>query len=184
MMIEVWHMKRLIASVIVVVAFTFYAIFSRGGSTAQTVADSSSVDSGSAPGVAAAAQPAAVQGSEDSDDSEEYERSGALQPQQQTVTTPASTTGYADGTYTGSRADALYGVVQVRAVVQGGRITSVEFLSQPSGRRESDRINQRATPILIQEAVASQSANVQVVSGATLTSRAFMESLQSALSQA
>ena len=105
--------------------------------------------------------------------------SGSSQP-----ASAVSSTGYTDGNYTGSEADALYGPVQVQAVIQGGRITDVQFLSRPSGREESNQINSYATPILIQEAIAAQSADVQVVSGATLTSLAFMESLQSALGQA
>jgi uncharacterized protein with FMN-binding domain len=71
----------------------------------------------------------------------------------------------------------------VQVTVQGGKITDVQFLSHPTGNH-SDRINAQAVPILTQEAIAAQSANVQVVSGATLTSGAFMQSLQSALSQA
>jgi uncharacterized protein with FMN-binding domain len=75
----------------------------------------------------------------------------------------------------------MYGTVQVQVVIQGGQITDVQFLNHPSGREESNQINQYAMPILIEEAIASQSADVQVVSGATLTSRAFIDSLQSAL---
>jgi uncharacterized protein with FMN-binding domain len=173
-------MKRLIASVIVVVAFALYAVFTRGDSTVSTTANLGSTSSGSTSG-SLTAQPVQAQDSGEYDDEEDYAGSVV---QQQTPTSVVSSAGYADGTYTGSQANALYGTVQVRAVVQGGRIADVQFLSYPTGRRESDRINQNATPILIQEAIAAQSANVQVVSGATLTSRAFMESLQAALNQA
>jgi uncharacterized protein with FMN-binding domain len=170
-------MKRLMASVIVVVAFTFYAIFSRGNSTVQATANAGTDTTGATTGPVTT-QPA-VTG--------EYDDDEMVATQQQTVTTAApssAASGYTDGTYTGSRADALYGTVQVQAVVQGGRIADVQFLSHPSGRRESEQINAYADPILVQEAIAAQSADVQVVSGATLTSRAFMESLQAALNQA
>ncbi len=78
----------------------------------------------------------------------------------------------------------MYGTVQVRVTVGRGQIADIEFLTLPSGRRESDRINSYAAPILKQETIQAQSAQVQVVSGATLTSRAFRESLQAALDQA
>ncbi len=91
---------------------------------------------------------------------------------------------YKDGQYTGSVADAYYGNVQVKVLVQGGRIADVIFLDHPQDRRTSIEINNYAMPILKQEAIQVQSANVDVVSGATATSGAFRESLASALSQA
>lgn len=91
---------------------------------------------------------------------------------------------YADGTYSGSSADAYYGFVQVQATVQGGRLTDVAFLQYPNDRRTSQRINSQAMPLLRQEAIQVQSANVSGVSGASDTSVAFRESLASALAQA
>jgi uncharacterized protein with FMN-binding domain len=161
-------MKRLIASVIVVLAFTFYAIFSRNA-TEQTVASADGSGSAAASG-STAALPLA---DGDSDDPSAQLQSAVT----------AAPQGYADGTYTGSRVNALYGVVQVRAIIKGGRIAEVQFLSHPTGRH-SDELNAQAAPILVQEAISTQSARVQVVSGATLTSNAFMESLQTALDQA
>ena len=95
----------------------------------------------------------------------------------------SSSTGLTDGTYTGDSVAIKWGDVQVQVVVTDGKITSVEFLTYPTDQR-SQQINGQATPILAQEAVAAQSASVQVVSGATFTSEAFMQSLSSALSQA
>lgn len=91
---------------------------------------------------------------------------------------------YVDGTYTGSQADAYYGIVQVRAVVSGGKLTDVQFLQYPNDRRTSQYINQQAMPLLKDEAIQAQSANVNGVSGASDTSAAFVESLGSALAQA
>ncbi len=91
---------------------------------------------------------------------------------------------FRDGQYTGSVADAYYGNVQVKAVITGGKISDVQFLQYPSDRQTSVMINQQAMPYLTQEAIQAQSANVDGVSGATQTSRAFIESLSSALSQA
>jgi uncharacterized protein with FMN-binding domain len=104
------------------------------------------------------------------------------------VSTPApvaTPTGrYKDGTYTGSVADAFYGNVQVQVTVSGGNITDVQFLQYPSDRSTSRFINSQAMPLLTQEAIQAQSAQVDGVSGATATSGAFIQSLQSALSQA
>ena len=91
---------------------------------------------------------------------------------------------YKDGTYTGSSADAFYGTIQVQATIQNGKIADVQFLQYPNDRSESIQINQQAMPMLKQEAIQAQSANVDIVSGATDSSQAFMQSLASALSQA
>lgn len=91
---------------------------------------------------------------------------------------------YKDGTYTGSVADAYYGNVQVAAVIGGGKITTVNFLQYPDTHSTSVIINQQAMPYLQQEAIKAQSANVQIISGATFTSQAFAQSLAAALAQA
>lgn len=91
---------------------------------------------------------------------------------------------YADGSYTGSPADAYYGTVQVKAIISGGKIADVQFLQYPSDRSTSRYINGQAMPMLTQEAIQAQSANVDGVSGATATSGAFIQSLASALALA
>lgn len=91
---------------------------------------------------------------------------------------------YKDGTYTGPEADAYYGYVQVQVTIQSGKIANVNFVDYPQDRRTSARINSIATPYLVSEAIQAQSANVDIISGATLTSEAFMQSLQSALNAA
>lgn len=97
---------------------------------------------------------------------------------------PPASGQYKNGTYTGSAADAFYGYIQVQAVISGGRITDVVFLQYPSDRSTSISINTQAMPYLKQEALAAQSAQVDIVSGATDSSMAFQQSLASALSQA
>lgn len=101
-----------------------------------------------------------------------------------TSSLPVTFSGYKDGEYTGSVADAYYGNIQVKAIIQNGRITDVQFLQHPQDRQESVEINDQAMPQLTQEAIQSQNAQVDVVSGATDSSEAFMQSLSSALSQA
>lgn len=97
---------------------------------------------------------------------------------------PKKTGIYNDGQYTGNSADAYYGYVQVKAIITNGRLSDVVFLDYPQDRRTSTQINNYAMPILRQEAIAAQSANVNAVSGASATSPAFVESLTSALNQA
>ncbi len=107
-------------------------------------------------------------------------------PAQPTAVPPTAASNglYKDGQYTGPETDAYYGSVQVEVTIQNGQISDVQFLDYPHDRRQSQRINSIAMPYLTQEAVQAQSANVNIISGATLTSEAFAQSLQSALDQA
>ena len=105
------------------------------------------------------------------------------------TTTPAATKStngalYKDGSYTGSVADAQWGNLQVQAIIKGGKITSVQFLQYPNDRNRSIEINNYADPQLASEAIQAQSANVDVISGATDSSDAFIQSLTAALTQA
>ena len=101
--------------------------------------------------------------------------------------TPVATTNagqYKNGQYTGTSANAYYGNVQVQVTIAGGAITNVQLLDYPQDRGTSVRINQQALPILEQEAIQAQSANIDTVSGATDSSGAFIQSLSNALAQA
>ena len=89
-----------------------------------------------------------------------------------------------DGSYQGSVADAYYGNVQVQANVKNGQLVSVRILQYPSDRNTSRYINSQALPMLKQEAIQAQSSQVDFISGATLTSNAFVQSLTAALGQA
>jgi uncharacterized protein with FMN-binding domain len=91
---------------------------------------------------------------------------------------------YKDGVYTGNSTNAYWGNVQVKAVIQGGKLTDVQFVDYPKDRRTSQRINDYAMPYLQSEAIQAQSAQVDIISGATLTSQAYVRSLQSALTKA
>lgn len=97
---------------------------------------------------------------------------------------PVATGKFKNGTYTGTSADAYYGYIQVQAVVSEGELSDVQFLDYPSGKPESVEINSWALPVLRSEAISAQSANVNLVSRATDSSKAFIESLSSALAQA
>jgi uncharacterized protein with FMN-binding domain len=111
-------------------------------------------------------------------------------PSASTTSGPASSSGapagsaYKDGSYTGSVADAQWGYIQVKAVIAGGKITDVQFLQYPNERQYSVQVNSYADPQLTQEAIQAQSAQVDIITGATDSSEAFMQSLSDALSQA
>jgi uncharacterized protein with FMN-binding domain len=92
--------------------------------------------------------------------------------------------GFADGTYIGPVTDAYYGLIQIQASIRGGRLTALRVLRFPSDRRTSIYINRQALPMLRDEAISAQSADVDIISGATLTSRAFIQSLGGALKNA
>lgn len=112
------------------------------------------------------------------------QNSNNSQTQQHMQSMPGSMMGGKSGTFTGDTIDVYYGFVQVQATLANGELTDVQFLQYPSDRSTSVRINQQAMPYLIQEAIKAQSANVNVISGATFTSQGFIKSLQSALNKA
>ena len=107
-----------------------------------------------------------------------------LLPTSTPTPTPNPSGNYRDGSYVGQVADAQWGLLQVKAVVSNGQIADVQFLQYPSDRSRSVRINSVADPILRTEAIQAQSAQVDIVSGATDSSEAFIQSLSTALSQA
>lgn len=95
--------------------------------------------------------------------------------------TPSSTTGAS--TVTGDVAQTQWGPVQVQLTVQSGKITAVSVPQYPNGNRRDAEINEYALPILINETVQAQSADIDMVSGATVTSDGYIRSLQSVLDQ-
>ena len=86
-------------------------------------------------------------------------------------------------TIQGPAVDMRWGPVQVTIVVKGKVLTDVQATA-PTERSRSAFINNQAIPILRQEALQAKSANIDLLSGATLTSEAFAQSLQAALLQA
>jgi uncharacterized protein with FMN-binding domain len=107
-------------------------------------------------------------------------------PFQTTSTSTANGTppSYKSGIFTGSVVNAFYGNIQVQATITNGKISDVQFLQHPSDAMRSVAINEIAMPNLKQEAIQAQSASVAIVTGATDTSNAFIQSLQSALNLA
>jgi uncharacterized protein with FMN-binding domain len=96
-----------------------------------------------------------------------------------------STSGSGGGkTYAGSVAQTRWGPVQVSITVSGGKITDVAVPTYPSGNGRDVEINARALPVLRQETLDKQSADIDAVSGATVTSDGYKESMQAALDAA
>ncbi len=89
-----------------------------------------------------------------------------------------------NGTFTGSDFPNRFGDVQVRVVISNGHITDVQAIQLPSDRAESAYISQQVGPWLRSEVLQAQSANIDIISGATYTSQSYVQSLESALQQA
>jgi uncharacterized protein with FMN-binding domain len=89
-----------------------------------------------------------------------------------------------DGTILGDAVRIRWGTVQVQVTVSDGRITDVVAVQLPDNDPRSSQISSYAEPALRESALTSQSASIDIVSGATFTSRAYAQSLQSALDQA
>jgi len=100
------------------------------------------------------------------------------------VQVAANTNTVKNGIFTGKAFDAYYGMVQVQATIQGGRLLSVDVLQSPNHQRTSRAINKQALPLLQQEVIQAQSIRVNLISGATLTSQAYLRSLRDAIKQA
>ena len=87
-----------------------------------------------------------------------------------------------NGTFTGPSVFVNYGNVQVKITVVNGRITDAVAVKAPSGR--NDRWTNMAVPILKEQTLKAQSANIQGASGASYTSYGWFTSLQGAIAQA
>lgn len=103
----------------------------------------------------------------------------AAQPAQ-----PATASGYKDGNFQGADYTSPYGDVQVSVTIAGGKITAVAFDQLTAADGESARIHSQAGPMLRQQTLAAQSANIDGVSGASYTTQSYEQSLQSALDKA
>jgi uncharacterized protein with FMN-binding domain len=92
--------------------------------------------------------------------------------------------GNSGNVFKGSVAQTRWGPVQVQVTIEGGKIVDVSTLQQPDGNPRDIEINNFAVPQLRQEVLQAQSANIATVSGATVTSDGYIESLQAALDAA
>ena len=186
-------MKKFILSTSVTFLFVAYILFERRNIAAQVSLNPTT--NGSSSTVIATPTPIIISNEDGNEDGSPVQPPAtqpavapapvvAPAPIIKPIPTPAPKGQFKDGQYTGNSVDAYYGFVQVRASISGGKLSGVTFLSYPSDRSTSREINGQAMPRLISEAIAGQTANVTIVSGATDTSQAFQQSLASALAQA
>ncbi|MFC4616962.1 FMN-binding protein [Cellulomonas algicola] len=148
---------------------------------------------------AAADSPAAAQasgggsstgGASSADDSDAGTSDGTPDPSADTAGGSSGATDGAQGstgvsgTFTGAAVQTRWGPVQVQIVVQDGRITSADAVVHPDANGRDRQINAYAIPQLDQEVVQAQGASIDLVSGATVTSDGYVQSLQDAIDQA
>jgi uncharacterized protein with FMN-binding domain len=107
-----------------------------------------------------------------------------VQSQNSTSERASSNLNLKDGEYTSSVGDAFFGPLQIKIIVAQGKIDDVEFLKHPDDRPTSIQINEEAMPILKQEAITAQSAEIDNVTGATQTADAFKLLMKEVLQQA
>jgi uncharacterized protein with FMN-binding domain len=100
-----------------------------------------------------------------------------------TVSSAAASAGGAARTVTGKAWPTIYGPVQVRVTLSGGRVTAVTAVVYPTGTPRDQQINAYAIPELNAETLKAGNADIDTVSGATYTSQGYRGSLQSALDQ-
>ncbi len=116
-------------------------------------------------------------------------RGGGAKPGSTTTSAPPTTTTTtappaASRSATGPSVNYNYGVLSVKVTASGSKITNVSIASiNDGGNPYSQYVDKQSIPILEQEVMSAQSANVQGVSGASYTTAGFEQSLQSALSK-
>lgn len=110
-----------------------------------------------------------------------------------TETSPLPTTGKSTASpkgpeparsYTGGAVATVYGPVQVQITASAGSVTNVQVLQVPWSNATDKQINGWAVPQLNSQVVDGDATDVHTVSGASYTSAAYIDSLQSALDQA
>ena len=99
-------------------------------------------------------------------------------------TTRKKSSGTAAKTVTGPLVQTRWGPVQVKVTASGGKLTDVTVVQYPYYNPRDQEINDYAIPVLVKEAIDAQSAEIDMVSGATVTSVGYLSSLQSALDEA
>ena len=169
--ITTWLLSTISALVLL---FSYHTSTSPGAAT-SIVASGTGTDTGSTSG----ATPQTGSGSGDSASS--GSGSGASSD---SGSSGGSGSSSAAKTYSGDAVSTRFGNVQVEITVENGRITDSTVLQVPWNDHKDQEINSHAVPILNQEAVDQQSADIDMVSGATYTSQGYIQSLQSAIDQA
>ena len=152
--ITLWLLSTVAA---VVLLFSYRTSTSSGGTAAATAVSGGAGAPPARPDPATAPRPAATASSSGTSGSNDLQRLGRADP---------------------------VGPVQVTITVAGGKITDVAVPIYPDGNGRDRRSTPVRLPILTQETLAAQSADIDTVSGATVTSDGYKESLQAALDAA
>lgn len=101
----------------------------------------------------------------------------------QNGTSTSTTAPSATRSATGTDVQYRYGDIQLKVTEDGSKITDIEVVQEGATDGRSYQINSQAVPILQSEAMSAQSAQIDGVSGATYTSQAYAQALQSAIDQ-
>lgn len=109
--------------------------------------------------------------------------SASAPPQPAATSQPTAAATPNSQTVTGPAISYFFGTAQVQVTLHNGQITEVTALQLPN-EGQSAWISQQVEPMLRSEVLAAQSAQINLISGATYTSQAYAESLQAALDQA
>jgi uncharacterized protein with FMN-binding domain len=154
-----------------------------GADTTASASASSSSSATSSAKATAAAKPVATKnaGATKTPASGNSMASNSATPTAAATTAPA-TTAAINGTFTGPSVNVNYGNVQVKITVVNGRITDAVAVKAPTGK--NDRWTNMAVPILKEQTLKAQSANIQGASGASYTSYGWFTSLQGAIALA
>jgi uncharacterized protein with FMN-binding domain len=177
--ITLWLFSTIAA---VVLLFTYRTSLDSGGATASAavVATAPATTPTTTDPTADAASPQTPSSSASASSS----TSTSASPSSSASSSSSGSSSAGTKTYTGSVASTRWGDVQVSITVAGGKITNVAVPVYPTGNGRDQEINAYALPILRQETLTAQSATIDSVSGATVTSDGYLQSLQSALDAA
>lgn len=167
------------------------AASSRGAAGAQRSGGSSPANGGSGAGPGRGTTPTTAAPSTTTsrprrgDDDQVRPRTPSSRASTTTTTPPSTSSGdAAPATVDGPVVDTRFGPVQVEVTITGGRIVEVTTPEYPDEARRSRAINDQALPLLRQQVLDAQSANIDGVGGATYTAEAYVQSLQAALDKA
>lgn len=174
-----WRGTVLFTVILVVMGATVgLKLYGVGDDVSAASSSSSTVASGSSAGGSTGSSDTAGTGSDSTTD-------GTTTTATPSPSASAGAAGSSSATtvVTGSAVQTRYGAVQVKVTFSGSTITAVDTVQSPDRDGRDVEINQRALPILEQEVLASQSASIDTVSGATYTSEGYIQSVQSAIDQ-
>jgi uncharacterized protein with FMN-binding domain len=158
--------------------------------TASTKQDRPVALSGATPGSTATSAPGSAPGSAPAPQNGDDQTAQSPAPTPTTSSKPVPSAASGTKTVTGAAVPAseggrrMFGMVAVRLTIVNGKITAATAVSYPNNDRHSAQISSFAIPVLNSEVLAAQGGQIDAVSGATITSNAYAQSLQSALDQA